>query len=265
MRHFPRNNGPVPSPEAGAGTTLESAIAAGLAVGVVVVGADTGKIIYTNECWDRMFGYDRGELLGHHVAVVNAATDVPPEARAREIFGALSRDGAWSGEVHNVRKDGTRFWTSCNVSPLEHDGSGPAWVTVQIDITGRVTADDRLADAEQRYRRLFESSPAALALIDGDLRLELVNQSFADILGYRPHELQGMRLPDLTHPGDVALCAELRQRVLSGETPHYRLEERLVTRQGGVVPVAFSATVVRGRDGSPEAEIAAIEPLRPGG
>jgi PAS domain S-box-containing protein len=264
VRGFLRDSSAPPQPAiAEDGKGLESAVLANVAAGVTVVDAENGEIIYTNACWDRMFGYAAGELLGRHIAVVNAATDETPESRSRAIFDALARDGAWSGEMHNVRKDGSLFRTSCSISSLERDGHRPAWITVQTDITDRRAAQDRLLDSERRYRRLFETSPAALAMIDGDLRLTLVNEAFADLVGYRPDELQGMLLPDLTHPEDIPLCTELRQRVVDGATAHYRLEERLVTRQGGVVPVAFSATVVRGPDGSPECEIAVIEPLRP--
>jgi PAS domain S-box-containing protein len=193
--------------------------------------------------------------------VVTAPTGQSPRDRAREIFGALERDGRWSGEVQNVRKDGTTFWTVCDLtrfSDLEH---GEMWIAVNTEITERKAQADLLRDGEQRYRRLFEASPAALALIGPDLRLTLVNQAFSDIVGYCRDELEGMLLPDITHPGDVAICTELRARVLSGETARYRIEERLLTRQGGVVPVAFTATVIRGPDGAPTAEIAAIERL----
>jgi len=246
------------------GFGLETAVLANLAVGVVLVGAENGEMIYTNDCWDRMFGYEPGELLGSHVAVVNAATDETPEARAQAIFDALARDGVWSGEVLNVRKDGSRFWTASSISRLEQADSTPAWIAVQTDITDRMAADDLLAESEQRYRRLFDASPAALAMIDGNLRLTLVNQRFADILDYEREELQGMLLSDLTYPDDVQLRTELRHSVLSGDTSHYRLEERLVTREGGVVPVAFSATIVRSPDGAPLTEVAMIEPLKPG-
>jgi PAS domain S-box-containing protein len=193
--------------------------------------------------------------------MVNAATDQTPEERAREIFEALKGDGLWSGVVHNVHKDGTTFWTSCSVSRYEHPQHGDVWVSVNTDITARKDEVDRLRDAEQRYRRLFDASPAGLALIAPDLRLELVNQAFCDIVGYCREELQGMLLSDLTHPDDVALCTELRNDVLSGETPRYRIEERLLTRQGGVVAVALTATVIRGPNGAPIAEVATIEKL----
>jgi PAS domain S-box-containing protein len=201
-------------------------------------------------------------LLGRHVSVVNAATDQTPEARAQEIFDALERHGVWSGELHNVRKDGEEFWTSCSVSRFEHLEHGSVWISVSTDITSRRAYDERLRETEQTYRRLFDASPAALALIGSDLRFTLANQAFCDILGYSRHELEGTSMPDITHPDDVASCTELRAKVLSGETARYRIEERLLTGQGGVVPVALTATVVRGPDGAPVAEIAAIERLK---
>jgi PAS domain S-box-containing protein len=240
---------------------LQDAVMANIGAGVSLVRASDGEIVYANEEWNRMFGYEQGELLGRHISVVNAATDQAPRERAEEIFEALGDEGVWRGEIHNVRKDGTHFWTACSVSRFDDPNHGTVWVSVNTDITARRAEDDRLRDAELTYRRLFDANPAALALIDSDLRLTLVNQAFADIVGYCRTELEGTLLSDLTHPDDVQLCTELRSRVISGETPRYRIEERFVTRQGDVVPVAFSATVVRGADGVAIAEVATVEKL----
>src|SRR5215203_3538731 len=131
MRGFARNNSHSPASAAEDASRLEAAIVANMAAGIVLVDGENGEIIYTNDCWDRMFGYGRGELLGRHVAVVNAATDETPEARSQEIFDALARDGVWTGEVLNVRKDGSRFWTASSISALEYEGRGPTWIALQ--------------------------------------------------------------------------------------------------------------------------------------
>jgi PAS fold len=52
-----------------------------------------------------MFGYEPGELTDRPAEVVNAPTDHDPREVAAEIQAALAVDGAWSGEVHNVKKD----------------------------------------------------------------------------------------------------------------------------------------------------------------
>ena len=243
---------------------VDSSVIANLGTAVALVSADDGEIVYTNDRWDLLFGYERNELLGRHVSVVNAATDETPEARAEEIFGALERDGVWSGEVHNIRKDGSHFWTSAHVSRFEHPGHGQVWLSASSDITARRAAAGRLRESEQTYRRVFESSPAPLALLGEDLRLTLVNQAFADVLGYHRHQLDGASLPDLTHPEDVPRCSALRTEVLSGDKPGYRLEERLRSASGEWMPVALTATVVRGDDGAPVADILTVELIEGG-
>src|SRR5215208_285735 len=134
---------------------LQNAVVANLGAGVALVRADNGDIVDVNERWERMFRYGPGELLGLPISVVNAATDQTPQERAREIFNALKVSGVWKGEVHNVRKDGTLFWTSCSVSRYEHPEHGDVWVSVNTDITERKSEDARVRQAEQRYRRLF--------------------------------------------------------------------------------------------------------------
>jgi len=255
---------PLPTgPPAGDGANGASpdGVISNLGAGVAFVRGTDGDIVYANQRWERLFGYGPGELIGRHISVVNAAVDQAPDERANEIFQALRRDGVWSGDVHNVHKDGTTFWTSCSISRYEHPEHGEVWVSVNTDITSRKNDEQQLGEEEQRYRRLFDLSPAPLALIAPDLRLELVNRAFCDILGYSREELEGALLSDLTHPDDVALCTRLREDVLSGETPRYRIEERLLSKQGGPVAVALTSTVVRGPDGAPIAEVATIEKL----
>ena len=234
---------------------------ANIGAGVALVRADDGEIVYTNDRWDTMFGYEPGELLGRHISVVNAATDQTPAARAQEIYGALRRDGMWSGDVHNVRKDQSDFWSSCNVSRFDHPEHGPVWLAVNTDITTRRAADRRLRESERSYRRVFDASPAPLALIDGDLCLSLVNQAFADLLGWRRDELEGKALPALTHADDVARCMELREQVLTGDATRYEVEERLLTPHSRPIPVLMRANVIRGDNGGPIAEVATIERL----
>ncbi|HYD86902.1 MAG TPA: PAS domain-containing protein, partial [Vitreimonas sp.] len=65
-----------------------------------------GIIVYVNAAEQRLFGYERDELLGQHVSVQNAYS---PEANARivaAVMAALREKGQWRGEWFNRRKDG---------------------------------------------------------------------------------------------------------------------------------------------------------------
>lgn len=88
---------------------LQSKITENLAEGVYLIRSSDGVIVYTNPTFDRMFGYDSGELIGKHVSVLNAHTNKNPEEKAKEIIQDLTEKGTWSGEVYNIKKKWNRI------------------------------------------------------------------------------------------------------------------------------------------------------------
>ena len=228
---------------------LQSAVVANTGAGVALVRADDGDIVYANRQWERLFGYEPDELIARHISVVNAPTDQTPEQRAQEIFSALERTGVWSGEVHNVRKDGSRFWTSCSISRFKHPDHGTVWISINTDITRRKVADDALRHSEERFRTAFEAGPVGIALVGDDGRLTDANRALCAIVGYGRDELVGKPLAELAHPDDADLDAELAARVVSGEIDSYEVEKRYLSKSGDIVPVALTAALGRAADG----------------
>lgn len=126
---------------------LQATIAAHLAEGVLLVRADDELIVYTNPRFDEMFGYGPGELLGRHVAVINAPGALSAREVADEIHWRLRTAGVWHGEIENIKKDGTRFWCYASVSTFDHPRLGPVWVAVRTDITERKRLEEERAVA----------------------------------------------------------------------------------------------------------------------
>jgi PAS domain S-box-containing protein len=228
---------------------LQSAVLANTGAGVALVRADDGDIVYTNRQWERLFGYEQNELVGQHISVVNAPTDQTPDQRAQEILNALERTGVWTGEVHNARKDGSRFWTSCSVSRFKHPDHGIVWISINTDITRRKAAEGALHHSEERFRTAFEAGPVGIALVGDDGRVTDANRALCGIVGYARDELVGMPLSQLAHPDDVDLDAELAAKVVSGEIDSYEVEKRYLSKNGDVVPVALTAALGRAADG----------------
>ncbi|MFL5825287.1 MAG: PAS domain S-box protein [Thermoleophilaceae bacterium] len=238
---------------------LQSAIAEKMAEGIALIRASDGIIVYANDRWEGIFGARRGELLGQHISVVNAPTEQAPEERAQEIIGALERDGVWSGELRNVRRDGTLIWTAAQISTFEHREHGTVWISAQRDVTPEKAAQDALREAEQRFRGVFEHSPFGIALIGHDLLVNETNRAFGEITGYAPEELSGRRLPDLAVPDHGRLADQLAPVLFNGHRPHRRVAARLVTKRGDTVPVAITGTTVHGADGRPLYGIAVVQ------
>ena len=123
---------------------LQGEIMRNMAEGVAMVRARDSRIVYINRKFSQMFGYAEDELVGQPAAVINAPTYRDPAELADEVRLALARDGVWSGEVHNRRKDGTPFWCWVNISNFEHPEHGPVSVAVHTDITERKAMSEEL-------------------------------------------------------------------------------------------------------------------------
>jgi PAS domain S-box-containing protein len=102
---------------------------------VAVVAADDGTIVFTNTSWNRMFAYEEGEAVGHHLSSVNAPSDERfPGERIRKIAAGLADRGVWTGRVQNVRKDGVRLWCSETISEFDYDDLGRVWVMLYAEL-----------------------------------------------------------------------------------------------------------------------------------
>ena len=130
----------------------QSQILTNMVEGSLLIRADDDIIVYTNPSFDKMFGYESGELSGQPSSILNAALELSAEEVSRDISGRLENEGAWHGEVANVRKDGSVFWSSVNASTFNHSIHGKVWVSVQSDIT-----ESRAAKEELHYHAIHDS------------------------------------------------------------------------------------------------------------
>jgi PAS domain S-box-containing protein len=144
---------------------LQSEIMSHMAEAVYLVRMDDGIIVYTNSKFEELFGYAQGEMTGKHVSIVNAPGEKSPRETASEILDRLDKDGFWKGEVKNIRKDGSSFWSYASVTIFDHSQFGKVLVSVQRDITDRKIAEAQIKqlneELEQRVIQRTEQLQAA--------------------------------------------------------------------------------------------------------
>jgi PAS domain S-box-containing protein len=127
--------------EAEAEVRIQSEILSHIAEAVYLVRMEDGIIVYTNSRFEELFGYSQGEMIGKHVSIVNAPAEKSPDQTAAEIMNDLERNGYWAGEVLNIKKDGTVFWSHAHVAIFDHSKFGKVLVSVQEDITDRKNSE----------------------------------------------------------------------------------------------------------------------------
>ena len=112
--------------------------------GIYLVRIDDGSIVYANERFEEMFGYESGELIGKDVNIINAPTDKTPEETKKVIVDILLKNAEWHGEVENIKKDGTQFWCYANASLLNYSEFGQVILAVHTDITEKIVVEKEL-------------------------------------------------------------------------------------------------------------------------
>ncbi|MFO0589242.1 MAG: histidine kinase dimerization/phosphoacceptor domain -containing protein [Polyangiaceae bacterium] len=126
---------------------FQAAVAANLAEGITIIRLDDETIAFTNSRAEEMFGYGPGELIGKPAALLKALSPEESSALIARIRAEVARTGSWHGEIPNVRKDGSVFWSSVSASIFDHPEVGEVLLAARTDITARKALEEASARA----------------------------------------------------------------------------------------------------------------------
>src|SRR5438105_3413924 len=118
-----------------------------------------------------------------------------------------------------------------------------------------------LLEADGRFQDAFDDAPIGMALVGPDGRFLRVNRTLAEITGYEEADLLEQTFQDITHPDDIGADVEQMERVLRGESSAYRMEKRYLRRDGSIVWVMLSVSLVRGQGGAPLYFVSQVEDI----
>ncbi len=212
---------------------LQSLILNTMTDGVYFVRASDFKIVYTNPKFEPLFGYERGELIGQPVTVLNFNdSSSHGKKAAEEIAQTLIRCGQWKGEIQNVKKDGSPFWCLATVKIFEHPEHGAIYVAIHQDITER-----KQAEASLIKNQALLNETGNLGKIGG-WEFDLIKQelTWTDEV-YHIHEVDASFKPTVDKaigfytPASIPIITQALQRTIDQGDP-YDLELEIITAKG---------------------------------
>ena len=201
----------------------------------------TGEL-YLNEQWAKMVGYTLDELAPVDIDTWNRAChpdDLKESKRLLEEHFA-GRTEYYECEIRLRHKDGRWIWVLTRGKAVERDNEGRAvrMSGTHQEITERREAEEAVKNEARRRRALMDTSKDAIAIIDQEHRIVEANTGFADMLGYTPDEVLGLRTWDwdasLTEGEVRAAFHDLTKICTTFETRHRR-------KDGTVIDVEVSA------------------------
>ncbi|HEY0565211.1 MAG TPA: PAS domain S-box protein, partial [Terriglobales bacterium] len=108
-----------------------------------------------------------------------------------------------------------------------------------------------LQKSEARFRGMFENSVSPMVLTQLNGTITRANRAYCDLTGYSERELRQQTFDSITHPDDVDNNLAPYREMLEGKRSSFVIEKRYVRKDGNIVWMKASASLLRDKDGTP--------------
>jgi PAS domain S-box-containing protein len=213
-----------------------------------MIGKDLqGVVTSWNAGAESCFGYPAREMIGRSI------THLIPADRQAEETDILARIGRGDSVRHfdtvRLHKDGHPIAVSVSVSPIK-DAAGRIVGASKVvrDITDRKQVEARLREREEQFRLFAEHGPAAIAMLDREMRYLVVSERWKEAYALGPDTLTG-RCHYEVFPETTQRWREIHQRALAGNVEKED-EDAFVRGDGSTLWLHWEVRPWRQADGS---------------
>jgi diguanylate cyclase (GGDEF)-like protein/PAS domain S-box-containing protein len=125
----------------------------------------------------------------------------------------------------------------------------------------RSVAVEKLRESEERFSSTMELAAIGIAHVGDGGRFIYVNPQLCTMLGYTEQELLSMTVRDVSHPGDMTLTDESRDKLRAGQIRSFKMEKRYLRKDGTPVWVGLTIASKRDRNGEYCYDISVVEDI----
>jgi PAS domain S-box-containing protein len=196
----------------------------------IYIATPDDRVLEVNPALVRMLGFDsKDELLTKRVSEIFV-----DETRRTAIIKEVNRQPTPEGrEITLQRKDGTPV-TCLHTATAIRDTSGKVirYQGALVDITAQRQAERRLHKEQEFARRLVDSFPDLIFVVDANKRYTYVSPNSHAVLGFEVNETIGTVLGERTHPEERGFLLSLFQDLMTGRKNFGSIEIQVRHKNG---------------------------------
>jgi PAS domain S-box-containing protein len=218
-----------------------------------------GEIVLANKAMAELVDTNVNDITGmkdvdYHVNSEEVETYIQDD---REVMDSM--DSKIIPDEKVTRKNGdVRYFHTTKIPLLGKNGKKQL-LGVSIDITDNKTYLEALMRSEERYRKIFDSSPEIIGLIDKNGVIIDINNKIYEWLGYMPDQIIGksfIDIPSLSEETKIKLNDGYQRRMSGEYVKPYEIELKM--HDGKMAFGLFYGVPLRNDEGEIEQEIILI-------
>jgi PAS domain S-box-containing protein len=120
---------------------------------------------------------------------------------------------------------------------------------------------DTLRDLRERFRATFEQAAVGIAHVAPDGTWLRVNKKLCEIVGYTKEELLKKTFQEITYKDDLEKDVNYARQMLAGEIKTYTTEKRYCRKNGEIIWIELTVSLVRDSKGNPKYFISVVNDI----
>src|SRR5712664_3150257 len=190
-----------------------------------------GSNEFVNQRWQEYTGIPAEEARGHGWQKAVHPEDLPKLSEKWAEIVASGTSGEFEGRLR--RHDGAFRWVLARFEPVRNDtGEIVRWYGTSTDIDALKKAEEKLREDERALRRITDTIPQNIVVLDPDGIPIYANRATLDYTGLT---LADVVSPDfrarIFHPEDLERVRDRRQAALAAGVP-FEFELRTLSKDG---------------------------------
>jgi PAS domain S-box-containing protein len=199
------------------------------------------RFTYVNREAARVLGYTPAQLLGRDMREV--FPQIMGSVFHHEYLQAIEQQAKRQFEAYYPPLD---TWFEVRAYPSRESLS-----IYFRNISEQRRVREAIHAAQERFRAAFAHASIGMVLATPEGRFLEVNPAYSAITGYTREELAATDFFSLAHPSDQEHQRALVQRMLAGEIPNFDMEKRYQHKDGAIVWVHSTLSLIRDQAGRP--------------
>jgi len=189
----------------------------------------SGKFVFVNEAFAKIFGYKREELLGKHFSDLLTSEVTPGiEKKVEEVLSSKNVQD----ETIVKHREGYEVPVIYSATPSVVNGKIIGLTGILRDITESKKSEEAIRRSEEYFRAITENSQDAIVILDGDGTIRYESPSTERLWGYEVKDWIGKNSLEFVHPDDLPKMTETLAKLLQHSGSIIYAEARVRHKDG---------------------------------